>query len=52
MQCGDLEWFYCKNGEIMDANKAMEKRLAIYRRILKNLKSAHNRSNECLPLTG
>ncbi|MDV5226440.1 hypothetical protein [Providencia manganoxydans] len=52
MQCGDLEWFYCKNGEIMDANEAMEKRLVIYRRILKNLKSAHNRSNECLPPSG
>ncbi|ENZ0174956.1 hypothetical protein [Providencia rettgeri] len=52
MQCGDLEWFYCKNGEIMDANEAMEKRLAIYRRILKNLKSAHNRSNEYLPPSG
>lgn len=52
MQCGDLEWFYCKNGEILNANEAMEKRLALYRKIGRELKNAHNRSKECLPPTG
>ena len=33
MQCGDLEWFYCKDGEILNANEAMEKRLIIYKKI-------------------
>ncbi|MGJ3353004.1 hypothetical protein [Providencia sp. Je.9.19] len=52
MQCTDLEWFYCNNGEIMDANKAMEKRFEIFRKIGQELKNAHNRSNECLPPSG
>ena len=52
MQCSDLQWFYCKDGEIMDANEAMEKRLALYRKIGRELKNAHNRSKECLPPTG
>ncbi|MEQ4898087.1 hypothetical protein ABN102_15400 [Proteus vulgaris] len=42
MQCGDLEWFYCKDGEILNANEAMEKRLIIYKKIGRELKSAHN----------
>lgn len=52
MQCSDLEWFYCHNGEIMDANEATEKRFAIFRKIGRELKNAHNRSKECLPPTG
>ncbi|WP_311753884.1 hypothetical protein [Proteus columbae] len=48
MQCSDLQWFYCKDGEIMDANEAMEKRLALYRKIGRELKNAHNRSKECI----
>lgn len=42
MQCGDLEWFYCKDGEILNANEAMEKRLIIYKKIGRELKSAHS----------
>ncbi|QKJ49716.1 hypothetical protein G9394_16315 [Proteus vulgaris] len=42
MQCGDLEWFYCKEGEILNANEAMEKRLIIYKKIGRELKIAHN----------
>lgn len=42
MQCGDLEWFYCKNGEILNANEAIEKRLIIYKKIGRELKRAHN----------
>lgn len=52
MQCSDLEWFYCHNGEVMDANEATEKRFAIFRKIERELKNAHNRSKECLPPTG
>ncbi|MBP6082039.1 MAG: hypothetical protein KA732_12280 [Providencia sp.] len=36
----------------MDANKAMEKRFEIFRKIGQELKNAHNRSNECLPPSG
>ncbi|HGY1115939.1 TPA: hypothetical protein ACNUX9_002792 [Providencia rettgeri] len=52
MQCSDLEWFYCHNGEVMDANEATEKRFAIFRKIERELKNAHNRSKECLPPAG
>lgn len=52
MQCSDLECFYCHNGEVMDANEATEKRFAIFRKIERELKNAHNRSKECLPPTG
>ncbi|WP_272665474.1 hypothetical protein [Providencia sp. PROV174] len=36
----------------MDANEATEKRFAIFRKIERELKNAHNRSKECLPPTG
>lgn len=52
MQCNDLEWFYCNKGEIMDANKAVEKRFEVFRKIGQELKNAHNRSKECLPPSG
>lgn len=38
MQCNDLEWFYCNKGEIMDANKAVEKRFEVFRKISQELK--------------
>lgn len=52
MQCGDLEWFYCHNGQIMDANQAQKKRFAIFEKIKREFQNAHNRSKDCLPPTG